>query len=136
VLYERGVLSRDLPEQHQLKARAAERTLERAKRNVESSEAHIAQSRAAVAQARTHLQHITIRARFEAFVLRRLVEVGSGVAGVSQSSMGGTVSITLGDARQSALYAKATASDANLLRFRLRSLHTGDAAVADTRAWP
>jgi HlyD family secretion protein len=116
VLYERGVLSRDLLEQHQLEARAAERALERARRNVESSQARIEQSRAAVAQARTQLQHTTIRAPFEAFVLRRLVEVGSGVAGVSQSSTGGTVLMTLGDARQSALYAKATASDAKRLR--------------------
>jgi len=116
VLFERGLLSRDQLEQHQLEARASERALERAKRNVESSQARIAQSRAVVAQARTQLQHTTVRAPFEAFVLRRLVEVGSGVAGVSQSSMGGTVLMTLGDARQSALYAKATASDAKRLR--------------------
>jgi RND family efflux transporter MFP subunit len=103
-LYQRGLLPKDQLEQHELDLRASERALERAKRNVESS------------QARTQLQHTTIRAPFDAFVLRRLVELGSGVAGVSQSSMGGTVLMTLGDARQSALYAKATASDAKRLR--------------------
>jgi multidrug efflux pump subunit AcrA (membrane-fusion protein) len=115
-LYERGLLPKDQLEQHELELRSAERAVERAKRNIESSQARIAQSRAAVAQARTQLQHTTIRAPFDAFVLRRLVELGSGVAGVGQSSMGGTVLMTLGDARQSALYAKATASDAKRLR--------------------
>lgn len=121
VLFDRGLLSKDQLELHQLESRAAERALERAKRNVESSQARIAQFRAAVVQARTQLQHTTIRAPFEAFVLRRLVELGSGVAGVSQSSMGGTVLMSLGDARQSALYAKATASDA-------KRLHIGQTA--------
>jgi multidrug efflux pump subunit AcrA (membrane-fusion protein) len=115
-LYQRGLLPKDQLEQHELDLRASERALERAKRNVESSQARIAQMRAAVTQSRTQLQHTTIRAPFDAFVLRRLVELGSGVAGVSQSSMGGTVLMTLGDARQSALYAKATASDAKRLR--------------------
>lgn len=115
-LYEKGLLPKDQLEQHELELRAAERAFERAKRNIESSQARIAQNRAAVEQARTQLQHTTIRAPFDAFVLRRLVELGSGVAGVSQSSMGGTVLMTLGDARQSALYAKATASDAKRLR--------------------
>ena len=75
-----------------------------------------AQARAAVDQSRTQLQHTTVRAPFEAFVLRRLVEVGSGVSGVSQSTTGGSVLMTLGDARQSSLYAKATAVDAKRLR--------------------
>jgi len=115
-LFERGLLPKDQLEQHELELRASERALERAKRNVDSSQARIAQMRAAVVQARTQLQHTTIRAPFDAIVLRRQVEIGSGVAGVSQSSMGGSVLMTLGDARQSALYAKATASDAKRLR--------------------
>jgi RND family efflux transporter MFP subunit len=115
-LYDKGLLPKDQLELHELELRASERALERAKRNIESSQARIAQNRAAVTQAQTQLQHTTIRAPFDAFVLRRLVELGSGVAGVSQSSMGGTVLMTLGDARQSALYAKATASDAKRLR--------------------
>jgi HlyD family secretion protein len=69
-----------------------------------------------VDQARTQLQHTSIRAPFDAFVLRRQVEVGSGVAGVSQSASGGSILMTLGDARESALYAKATAADARRLR--------------------
>ena len=73
-------------------------------------------SKAAVDQANTELLHTSIRAPFEAFVLRRQVEVGSGVAGVSQSASGGSVLMTLGDARESALYAKATAADARRLR--------------------
>jgi HlyD family secretion protein len=116
VLYDRGLLPKDQLEQRELDLRISERTLERAKRNIDSSQARIAQARAAVDQARTQLQHTTIRAPFDAFVLRRSVEVGSGVAGVSQSSTGGSVLMTLGDARQSSLYAKATAVDAKRLR--------------------
>jgi multidrug efflux pump subunit AcrA (membrane-fusion protein) len=69
-----------------------------------------------VDQARTQLLHTTIRAPFDAFVLRRQVEVGSGVAGVSQSASGGTILMTLGDARESSLFAKATAADARRLK--------------------
>jgi RND family efflux transporter MFP subunit len=115
-LHDRGLLPRSELEQRELELRTAERGLERAKRNIEGSQARIAQARAAVDQARTQLQHTTIRAPFDAFVIRRMVEVGSGVAGVSQSSTGGTALMTLGDARQSALYAKATAVDAKRLR--------------------
>lgn len=118
-LYAAGLLARDQLEQDELDLRVSERALERARRNIDSSHARIVQARAAVTQARTQLQHTIIRAPFDAFVLRRLVEVGSGVAGVSQSSMGGTVLMTLGGARQSALYAKATASDARRLRIGL-----------------
>jgi RND family efflux transporter MFP subunit len=116
VLYDRGLLPKDQLEQRELELRASERALERAKRNIESSQARIAQARAAVDQARTQLLHTTIRAPFEAFILRRSVEIGSGVAGVSQSSTGGSVLMTLGDARHSALYAKATAVDAKRIR--------------------
>lgn len=115
-LFEEGLVAREELEQRELDLRSAERTVERARRNIESSQARIAQARAAVDQARTELLHTSIRAPFDAFVLRRQVEVGSGVAGVSQSASGGTVLMTLGDARESALYAKATAVDARRLR--------------------
>ena len=115
-LFADGLLSRDDFEKAELEVRTAERTVERAKRNIEGSQARIAQAKAAVDQARTELLHTSIRAPFEAFVLRRQVEVGSGVAGVSQSASGGSVLMTLGDARESALYAKATAADARRLR--------------------
>ncbi len=120
-LFRAGLLPKDQLDQRELELRVATRGIERAKRNIDGSQARIAQAQAAVDQARTQLQHTTIRAPFEAFVLRRLVEVGSGVAGVSQSSSGGSILMTLGDARQSALYAKATAADA-------RRIHAGQAA--------
>jgi len=104
------VPSADL-DQRLTELRVAERGLERARRNIDSSEARIAQARAAVDQARTQFQHTVIRAPFEAYILRRQVEVGSGVAGVSRSATGGSILMTLGDARQSALYAKAAAVD-------------------------
>lgn len=115
-LFDQGLLPRDQLDQRELEWRVAVRGIERAKRNIDGSQARIAQARASVDQARTQLQHTTIRAPFDAFVLRRQVEVGSGVAGVSQSTSGGSVLMTLGDARQSALYAKATAADARRLR--------------------
>jgi multidrug efflux pump subunit AcrA (membrane-fusion protein) len=120
-LFAQGLLPRDQLEQRQLEYRAALRSLERAKRSIESSQARINQVRATVDQARTQLLHTTIRAPFEAFVLRRTVEVGSGVAGVSQSASGGTILMQLGDARESALYARATAADA-------KRLHVGQVA--------
>jgi multidrug efflux pump subunit AcrA (membrane-fusion protein) len=120
-LFAQGLLPRDQLEQRQLEYRAALRSMERAKRSVESSQARINQVRATVDQARTQLLHTTIRAPFEAFVLRRTVEVGSGVAGVSQSASGGTILMQLGDARESALYARATAADA-------KRLHVGQVA--------
>ena len=120
-LYKAGLLPKDQLDQRELEWRIATRGIERARRNIESSEARIAQAQAAVDQARTQLQHTTIRAPFDAFILRRLVEVGSGVAGVSQSTSGGSILMTLGDARQSALYAKATAADA-------RRIHSGQVA--------
>ena len=115
-LFDEGLVAREELEQRELEVRSAERTVERARRNIESSQARIEQVRAAVEQARTEQLHTSIRAPIEAFVLRRQVEVGSGVAGVSQSASGGTVLMTLGDARESALYAKATAVDARRLR--------------------
>ena len=130
-LYDRGLIPKEQVDQHELEVRVSQRTLERAKRNIEGSQARIAQSRAAVDQARTQLQHTTIRAPFEAVVLRRQVEIGSGVAGVSNSSMGGSVLMTLGDARQSALYAKATASDAKRLRAGLTARVRLDSDAAE-----
>jgi RND family efflux transporter MFP subunit len=115
-LFAEGLVPREELEQRELELRVAERTVERAKRNIEGSQARIAQARAEVDQSRTQLQHTSIRAPFDAFVLRRQVEVGSGVAGVSQSASGGSIMMTLGDARESALYAKATAADARRLR--------------------
>jgi RND family efflux transporter MFP subunit len=114
-LYERGLVARDQLEARDLEYRTALRGMERTRKGLESSQARIEQMRASAEQARAQLQHTTIRAPFEAFVLRRNVEVGSGVAGVANSSNGGSVLMTLGDARQSALYAKATAADARRL---------------------
>ncbi len=120
-LFAQGLMARDQLEQKELEFKSAERSMLRARRNIESSQARITQVRATVDQARTQLTHTTIRAPFDAFVLRRTVEVGSGVAGVSQSASGGSIMMTLGDARESALYARATAADA-------KRLHPGQAA--------
>ena len=115
-LAERGLVAQTDLDLRETELRVAERGLERARRNIESSQARIAQARASVDQARTQVQHTVVRAPFDAYVLRRQVEVGSGVAGVSQSATGGSILMTLGDARQSALYAKATAADARRLK--------------------
>lgn len=120
-LFEAGLLARDQLEIRELEYRVALRGLERANRNIEGSQARIEQMKASADQARAQLQHTTIRAPFDAFVIRRQVEVGSGVSGVSQSSSGGSILMTLGDARQSALYAKATAPDARRLVAGLRA---------------
>ena len=115
-LFDQGLLPRDQLEQRELEYKNAGRAMERARRSIESSQARITQVQASVDQARTQLLHTTIRAPFDAFVLRRQVEVGSGVAGVSQSASGGTILMTLGDARESSLFAKATAADARRLK--------------------
>jgi len=115
-LHEQGLLPKDQLEQRELEYRSANRTVERARRGIESSQARITQAKATVDQARTQLLHTSIRAPFDAFVIRRQVEVGSGVAGVSQSASGGTILMTLGDARESSLYGKATAADARRLK--------------------
>jgi RND family efflux transporter MFP subunit len=114
-LFDRGLIAKETLETRDLEYRVALRGVERAKRNIESSQARIAQMQASTSQAQTQLQHTTVRAPFDAFVLRRLVEIGSGVAGVS-STTGGSILMTLGDAKQSALYAKATAADARRLK--------------------
>src|SRR5262245_59837411 len=77
-LFSQGLVPRDQMEQRELEYRAAVRSFERAKRGIESSSARIKQVQATVDQARTQLLHTTIRAPFDAFVLRRSVEVGSG----------------------------------------------------------
>ena len=115
-LFDQGLLPRDQLEQRELEYKNAGRAMERARRSIESSQARITQAQASVDQARTQLLHTTIRAPFDAFVLRRQVEVGSGVAGVSQSASGGTILMTLGDARESSLFARATAADARRLK--------------------
>jgi len=120
-LFAQGLTPRDQLDQKELDYKLALRAMDRARRGIEASQARIVQVRATVDQARTQLLHTTIRAPFDAFVLRRSVEVGSGVAGVSQSASGGSILMTLGDARESALYAKATAADA-------KRLHAGQAA--------
>ena len=120
-LFADGLVSRDDLEKSELELRSAERSVERARRNIEGSQARIAQVKASVDQANTQLLHTSIRAPFEAFVLRRQVEIGSGVAGVSQSASGGSVLMTLGDARESALHAKATAADARRLRIGMKA---------------
>jgi RND family efflux transporter MFP subunit len=115
-LFGRGYVPQNLVDESGLQLRAAERSLERAKRNMESNKARIEQLEAGLERARTQLQHATIRSPLDAWVIRRQVEVGSGVAGLSQSSAGGTVLLTLGDARQASLSAKVTAADARKLK--------------------
>ena len=115
-LFEQGLLPRDQLEQRELDFRSAQRAADRARRSIESSQSRITQARAALDQAKTQLTHTVIRAPFDAFVLRRQVEVGSGVAGVSQSASGGSILMTLGDARESWLFARATAADARKLK--------------------
>ena len=115
-LFDQGLLPKDQLEQRELEYRSATRAMERAKRSIDSSQARITQMRAAVDQSRTQLRHTSVRAPFDAFVLRRQVEIGSGVAGVSSSASGGSILMTLGDARESSLFAKATAADARRLK--------------------
>lgn len=115
-LFEEGLVARSELETKELEFKVAERTLERARRNLDTNLARISQLEAALERAQAQLQHTIIRAPFEAWVIRRQVEVGSGVSGVSQSSSGGTVVMTLGDARKASLQAKVTAADARRLK--------------------
>jgi len=115
-LFAEGLVARDVLETKELELRVSERQLERARRNLETGRARISQLEAAVNRAQAQLQHTIIRAPFEAWIIRRQVEVGSGVAGVSQGTNGGTVVLTLGDARKFSLQAKVTASDARRLK--------------------
>ena len=115
-LYEQGLAAYSDLEAKELELKVAERSVERARRNLETNLARISQLEAGVERAQAQLQHTIIRAPFEAWVIRRQVEVGSGVSGVSQSSSGGTVVLTLGDARKASLQAKVTAADARKLK--------------------
>lgn len=116
LLFEQGLVARSDLDSKELELKVSERALERSRRNLESERARIVQLQAAVERAQAQLQHTIIRAPFEAWVIRRQVEVGSGVAGVSQSSNGGTVVMTLGDARKASLQASVTAADARKLK--------------------
>lgn len=115
-LLDKGLVPRSEFETRELEVRVAERSLERARRNLETNRARIEQLKAAAERARAQLQHTIVRSPIDAFVMRRHVEVGSGVAGVSQSTSGGTIVFTLGDARAASLQAKVTATDARRLR--------------------
>ena len=115
------LLARSDFESRELEVKVAERSLERARRNMDTTRARIDQLQAAVERARAQLQHTIVRSPMDAWVIRRHVEVGSGVAGVAQSSTGGTIVITLGDAREASLQAKVTATDARRLRAGLET---------------
>jgi multidrug efflux pump subunit AcrA (membrane-fusion protein) len=120
-LFEKGLVPRSDLESRELEVKVAERSLERARRNMDTTRARIDQLQAAVDRARAQLQHTIVRSPMDAWVIRRHVEVGSGVAGVAQSSTGGTIVITLGDAREASLQAKVTATDARRLRSGLET---------------
>lgn len=112
----KGLVPRSELETRELEVKVSERGLERARRNIDTNRARIEQLKAAVERAQTQLQHTIVRSPLDAWVIKRHVEVGSGVAGLSQSSTGGTIVVTLGDARQASLQAKVTAADARRLR--------------------
>jgi HlyD family secretion protein len=135
-LREQGLATLQAVEAAEQQVRLAERALERAKVGLESSEARIEQLRAAVDRAQTQLQQTTIRSRLDAWVIRRHVEVGSGVAGVSSSTNGGTVIVTLGDATRASLSSQVTAADAKRLQpgmpVRIRLDSDPDRAVTGT----
>jgi multidrug efflux pump subunit AcrA (membrane-fusion protein) len=115
-LLDKGLVARSELETRELEVRVSERSLERARRNMDTNRARIEQLKAAVERAQAQLQHTIVRSPLDAWVIKRHVEVGSGVAGVAQSSMGGTIVVTLGDARQASLQAKVTAVDARRLK--------------------
>ena len=111
----KGLVSKTELETRELEVRVSERSLERAKRNMETQRARIEQLKAAVERAQAQLQHTIVRSPLDAWIIKRHVEVGSGVAGVTQSSSGGTIVVTLGDASQASLQTKVTAADARRL---------------------
>jgi macrolide-specific efflux system membrane fusion protein len=115
-LYAKGLVARSDLEQKQLSLRLAERALQRTRSARQGSRAHIEQALADVRRSRAQFEQTIVRAPFDATVLRRSVDVGSGVSAVGQSASGGTVLMTLGDARRSAFYASVTAADAQRLR--------------------
>jgi HlyD family secretion protein len=115
-LLSKGLVPRSELETRELEVKVSERALERAKRNMETSRARIEQLKAAVERAQAQLQHTIVRSPLDAWIIKRHVEVGSGVAGVTQSASGGTVVMTLGDASAASLQAKVTAADARRLQ--------------------
>ena len=115
-LLSRGLVPRSELETRELEVKVSERALERAKRNMDTSRARIEQLKAAVERAQAQLQHTIVRSPLDAWIIKRHVEVGSGVAGVTQSASGGTVVMTLGDASAASLQAKVTAADARRLQ--------------------
>lgn len=115
-LFAKGLVSQNELDSRELEVKASERSLERARRNMDTNRARIEQLKAAVERAQAQLQHTIVRSPLDAWVIKRHVEVGSGVAGVAQSNSGGTVVVTLGDARQASLQAKVTAADARRLK--------------------
>ena len=114
-LLAKGLVPRSELESRELEVKVSERSLERAKRNMDTQRARIEQLKAAVERAQAQLQHTIVRSPIDAWVIKRSVEVGSGVAGVTQSASGGSVVVILGDARQASLQAKVTAADARRL---------------------
>ena len=98
-MFDKGLISRDALEAKQLEVTVAERALERHRRGRASSRAAVAEARANLARARAQLDHTVVRAPFDAYVLRRLIDVGAGVSAGGQSAAGGTVLLTLGDAK-------------------------------------
>ena len=131
-MFDKGLISRDALEAKQLEVTVAERALERHRRGRASSRAAVAEARANLARARAQLDHTVVRAPFDAYVLRRLIDVGAGVSAVGQSAAGGTVLLTLGDAKRSAFYARVTAADAEQLRPGLTARIRIDAGEART----
>jgi RND family efflux transporter MFP subunit len=135
-LQERGLASLQELEAAEHRLRQAERSFQRAEASLDSNEARIEQLRAAVERARAQMQQTTIRSRLDAWVIRRHVEVGSGVAGVSQSTSGGTVLVTLGDATRASLSSQVTAADARRIEpgmpARIRLDSDPDLAVTGT----
>jgi RND family efflux transporter MFP subunit len=131
-MFDKGLISRDALEAKQLEVTVAERALERHRRGRASSRAAVAEARANLARAQAQLDHTVVRAPFDAHVLRRLIDVGAGVSAVGQSAAGGTVLLTLGDAKRSAFYARVTAADAEQLRPGLTARIRIDAGEART----
>lgn len=111
-LRDAGLVSLEEMEAAEHRLKQAERAYQRATANLETNEARIEQLRASTDRTRAQLQQTTIRSRLDAWVIRRHVEVGSGVSGVSQSTNGGSVLLTLGDATRASLTSKVTAGDA------------------------
>jgi HlyD family secretion protein len=114
-LFERGLVARDDLRAAEEAYRLIERTRERQTQARQSTRIHIDEARAGVARASARHDGTVIRAPFDATVLRRHVSIGSGVSAVGEAANGGTVLLTLGDARRSAFQGNVTAADARRL---------------------